>query len=69
MEWHPKQSPEEKRVAAKLRRASAFYRFLWEIREELFSAEFQEELQASYDPRGQAPCPPALLAMVTLLQG
>jgi hypothetical protein len=68
MEWHPKQSPEEKQVAGKLRKASAFYRFLWEIRGELFSAEFQRELMASYQPRGQEPCPPALLAMVMLLQ-
>ncbi len=32
------------------------------------SAEFQRELVASYQPRGQEPCPPALLAMVTLLE-
>jgi Transposase DDE domain/Transposase domain (DUF772) len=68
MEWHPKQTPEEKKVAAKLRKASAFYRFLWEIRDELFSSEFQKELVGSYQPRGQEPCPPALLAMVMLLQ-
>src|SRR5258705_13880446 len=68
MEWSPQRSEAEKKVAAKLRRASAFYRFLWEIREELFSCEFQRELQSSYQPRGQDPCPPALLAMVMLLQ-
>ena len=68
MEWHPKQSVEEKQVAAKLRKASAFYRFLWDIRDELFDDEFQQQLIASYQPRGQEPCPPALLAMVMLLQ-
>jgi len=68
MEWSPPRSETEKKVAAKLRRASAFYRFLWEIRDELFSPEFQRELQSSYQPRGQDPCPPALLAMVMLLQ-
>ncbi len=36
--------------------------------DELFSAEFQRALVASYQARGQEPCPPALLAMVTLLQ-
>ena len=68
MRWNPKASEVEKRVAVKLRKASAFYRFLWEIRGELFTAEFQDELAKSYQPRGQEPCPPALLAMVTLLQ-
>src|SRR5687768_12646166 len=68
MRWNPKTSDAEKKVAAKLRKASAFYRFLWEIRGELFSPEFQDELAASYKPRGQDPCPPALLAMVNLLQ-
>lgn len=68
MRWVPKASEAEKKVAAKLRKASGFYRFLWEIRSELFSTEFQDELAASYQPRGQDPCPPALLAMVMLLQ-
>lgn len=68
MKWLPLRTEAEKKVAAKLRKASAFYRFLWEIREELFDAEFQAELEESYAPRGQEPCPPALLAMVNLLQ-
>ena len=55
-------------VAEGLRRASKFYVFLWSIREELFDDEFQAELIAAYDPRGQEPCPPAMLAMVMLLQ-
>lgn len=68
MHWHPERSKREEKVAAKLRKASAFYRFLWEVRGELFSSEFQDELWKSYQPRGQEPCPPALLAMVLLLQ-
>lgn len=55
-------------MAARLRPASRFYRFLWEIRDELFSEGFEEELISSYRPRGQDPCPPAMLAMVMLLQ-
>lgn len=68
MRWTPKPSDAEKKVAAKLRKASAFYRFLWGIRSELLAPEFQDELATSYQPRGQDPCPPALLAMVMLLQ-
>lgn len=63
-----KQLEAEAKVAAKLRAASKFYRFLWDVRGELFDDEFQTELARSYDPRGQQPCPPALLAMVNLLQ-
>jgi hypothetical protein len=58
----------EQRVVSKLRAADKFYKFLFEIREELFDEEFQTTLIAAYDPRGQEPCPPALLAMVNLLQ-
>jgi hypothetical protein len=68
MKWSPVQTEAEKKVAAKLRKASGFYRFLWEVRSELFDDEFQAELEKSYEPRGQEPCPPALLAMVNLLQ-
>lgn len=56
------------RVASKLRRRSRFYVFLFEVREELFDEEFQDELAKAYAPRGQAPCPPALMAMAMLLQ-
>lgn len=58
----------EARVAARLRAGSKFYRFLWEVREELFDDAFQDELAAICRPRGQDPCPPALLAMVNILQ-
>lgn len=68
MRWTVAASAAEKKVADRLRAASKFYRFLWEIREELFAEGFEDELIASYAPRGQAPCPPALLAMVMLLQ-
>ena len=40
-------------------------RFLREIRAELFDEAFQAELAAAYQPRGTAPVPPALLAMVS----
>lgn len=69
MHWHrAAESDSERSVAAKLRSASKFYRFLWEIRGDLFADGFEEVLIESYEPRGQEPCPPALLAMVTLLQ-
>ncbi len=68
MRWKPKKTERERAVAARLRAASKFYRFLWDIREELFADEFEVVLLASYQPRGQDPCPPALLAMALLLQ-
>lgn len=68
--WHvPSElSPEEAHVAAKLRRIGKFYVFLREVRAELFDEAFQAQLAAVYQPRGTAPLPAALLAMVTLLQ-
>ena len=45
-----------------------FYVFLRTIRSELFDEGFQAELAAVYRPRGTRPIPPALLAMVLLLQ-
>jgi transposase len=59
---------EEKRVAQALHRIGKFYVFLREIRAELFDETFQAELASAYQPRGTAPVPPALLAMVLLLQ-
>jgi hypothetical protein len=45
------------------------YVFLREVRHELFDADFEAELAVAYGtPRGTEPLPPALLAMVTLLQ-
>jgi hypothetical protein len=68
--WQVRQalSPEEARVAKKLRRIGKFYLFLREVRAELFDDGFQAQLAAAYQPRGTAPLPAALLAMVTLLQ-
>lgn len=70
MHWKvpAKLSPAEERLVARMRKPSRFFVFLREIRAELFTPEFQEELAAAYEPRGQEPVPPALLAMVTLLQ-
>jgi hypothetical protein len=59
---------EEERVAQAHHRIGKFYVFLREVRAELFDDAFQAELAAVYQPRGTAPVPPALLAMVTLLQ-
>ena len=61
-------SAAEQRVAAKLHRIGTFYVFLREMRAELFDEPFQAQLAAAYQPRGTAPLPAALLAMVTLLQ-
>src|SRR6266542_1275196 len=63
-----KLSAAERRLADKLHRIGKFYVFLREIRAELFDEAFEAELAAAYQPRGVAPLPPALLAMVTLLQ-
>src|SRR4029453_13850257 len=59
---------DERRVAQALHRIGKFYVFLREVRAELFDEAFQAELAAIYQPRGTAPVPPAVLALVTLLQ-
>src|SRR5215203_721792 len=59
---------DEARIARDLHRIGKFYVFLRAIRHELFDEAFQAELAAVYQPRGTAPVPPALLAMVLLLQ-
>lgn len=68
MLWHRSPSKEEDAAAKRLRASSKFFKFLWSVRDELFADGFEEELVAAYAPRGQEPCPPALLAMVMLLQ-
>lgn len=70
MRWNvPKElTTEERRLVGRMRRKSKFYVFLREIRGELFDEVLQQELMAAYKPRGQKPVPPALLAMVSLLQ-
>jgi hypothetical protein len=62
-------SPIERRIAARMQRVGKFYVFLREVRHELFSTEFEAELEQAYGKtRGTAPLPAAMLAMVTLLQ-
>jgi hypothetical protein len=59
----------EQAVAKDLKRIGKFYVFLREIRSHLFDDDFQSELEGAYGiPRGTKPLPPALLAMVSLLQ-
>jgi IS5 family transposase len=59
----------EQRVARDLQRVGKFYVFLRRIQPRLFDEGFQAELARAYGtPRGTEPKPPALLAMVTLLQ-
>jgi len=71
MPWQPPEelSPEEQAVARRVRRAKLFV-FLRTHRHTLFDAAFQEELATLYEdrPKGHPPVPPALLALVTLLQ-
>ena len=60
---------QERTVAKRLHRIGTLSVFLREIRHELFAARFEAELAKAYKkPRGTAPLPPALLAMVMLLQ-
>jgi hypothetical protein len=60
----------EKLVMKRLVRTGRLFAFLRTHRHELFDEAFQDELGTMYSdmPRGTAPKPPALLAMVTLLQ-
>jgi len=71
MPWQPPEelSPPEQAVARRVRRAKLFV-FLRTQRHTLFDAAFQEELATLYAdrPKGQPPVPPALLALVTILQ-
>lgn len=61
-------SADEGLVARDLQRIGKFYVFLRTIRRALFDEAFEAEWAAVYQPRGTAPVPPALLAMVLLLQ-
>jgi DDE family transposase/transposase-like protein DUF772 len=69
--WSPPivKSPREERILARCKKAKLFV-FLREHRHELFNDEFQAELAGMYRAReaGRDPVPPALLALVTLLQ-
>src|SRR5436305_1503214 len=69
--WQPAEalSTSEQTVLRRIRRAKLFV-FLRLHRHTLFDVAFQEELATLYEdrPKGQPPVPPALLALVTLLQ-
>jgi len=69
--WQPPVdlSPLEQAVARRVRRATLFV-FLRTHRHTLFDGAFQEELATLYADRakGHLPVPPALLALVTILQ-
>ena len=70
--WSPpaELSALEARICKRLKRTGKLFAFLRHHRHELFDEEFQRELASMYSdrPRGTRPRPPALLAMVTLLQ-
>ncbi len=70
MRWEipAKPSAKEAKLAARLKGGSKFFRFLWEIRGELFTPEFQDELIQGFERKRSDNVPPALMAMVWLLQ-
>ena len=62
-------SEREEKLAQVLKRTGKFYVFLRRVQPRLFDESFQAELAQAYGaPRGAEAIPPALLAMVTLLQ-
>ena len=71
--WNPPQdgTPQEERLLKRLTRVRKLFAFLRLHRHTLFDAAFQAELATMYRDTGAGddPCPPALLAMATLLQG
>ncbi len=60
----------EELICKRLKRTGKLFVFLRKQRHRLFDEAFQQELAAMYadHPRGTPPLPPAMLAMVTLLQ-
>lgn len=72
LRWSPAEelAPQEEQICKRLKRTGRLFAFLRKHRSELFDEEFQAELASMYSarPRGTKPKPPALLAMVTLLQ-
>lgn len=71
--WHPPTdtSPQEELLLKRLTKVRKLFAFLRLHRHQLFDDAFQEKLEGMYRDTGAGlpPCPPALLAMVTLLQG
>ncbi len=70
--WTPRQTytKQEEFLMRRLGRTRKLFAFLRAQRHELFDDAFQDELEGMYRETGagKAPVPPALLAMVTLLQ-
>jgi len=70
--WNPRQTypKQEEWLRCRLGRTRKLFAFLRVHRHELFDDAFQAELETMYRDTGagKAPVPPALLAMVTLLQ-
>lgn len=70
--WKPRVelTKAEEEVCKRCKRNGRLYPFLRRHRHELFDDGFQAALAAMYSdsPKGQPPVPPALLAMVTILQ-
>src|SRR5262245_41036907 len=71
--WSPpvELSRQEQVLMKRLTRVRALFGFLRQHRHELFDETFQEQLEGMYRTTGagEAPHPPALMCMVTLLQG
>jgi hypothetical protein len=70
--WTPRQdhTKQEEYLLRRLRRTRKLFAFLRDNRQELFNDAFQTELESMYRDTGagQEPVPPALLAMIVLLQ-
>src|ERR687891_1500874 len=70
--WNPRQTytKQEEFLMRRLGRTRKLFAFLRAHRHELFDDAFQAELETVYRDTGagKPPVPPALLAMVTLLQ-
>jgi hypothetical protein len=70
--WKPRldYTKQEERLLKRLRKTRKLFAFLRDHRSELFDEAFQAELESMYrgTGAGKAPTPPALLAMVVILQ-
>jgi hypothetical protein len=70
--WTPRQdhTKQEEHLLRRLRRTRKLFAFLRDHRQKLFDGAFQSELESMYRDTGagQEPVPPALLAMIVLLQ-
>src|ERR1035437_9033110 len=70
--WTPRQdhTKQEEHLLRRLRRTRKLFAFLRDHRQKLFDGAFQSEWESMYRDTGagQEPVPPALLAMIVLLQ-